>query len=234
MHIAICDDNIADRKQLERLLGRESDKHKASSGVFFCDSFGNTEQLRHNPMPYELFFLDLVFQSPNAFEFALELQELGVTAPMVLCCSKIPYREIASQHCALPSNLLFLDKPVKTNELSNLLDHAILLNSRRVSTIELRNDKGTRYVYEDDILYVTGSSTSIQVHLADRTDFPVKTSLENFYSSVAMYPHLKMVTEHMILNLSHITGQNPFRISFSDGSMLPSSPLLYTRLKKDW
>ena len=26
MHIAICDDNVADRKQLERLLKRESDK----------------------------------------------------------------------------------------------------------------------------------------------------------------------------------------------------------------
>ena len=26
MHIAICDDNIADRKHLERLLSRESDK----------------------------------------------------------------------------------------------------------------------------------------------------------------------------------------------------------------
>ena len=26
MHIAICDDNIVDRKQLERLLERESDK----------------------------------------------------------------------------------------------------------------------------------------------------------------------------------------------------------------
>ena len=34
MHIAICDDNVADRKQLERLLCRESDKRKADTGVF--------------------------------------------------------------------------------------------------------------------------------------------------------------------------------------------------------
>ena len=37
MHIAICDDNIADRKQLERLLDRESDRRKGTSGVFFYD-----------------------------------------------------------------------------------------------------------------------------------------------------------------------------------------------------
>ena len=41
MHIAICDDNIADRKQLERLLKRESDKRKAKTGLLFADSFGN-------------------------------------------------------------------------------------------------------------------------------------------------------------------------------------------------
>lgn len=28
MHIAVCDDNVADRKQLERLLKRESDKEQ--------------------------------------------------------------------------------------------------------------------------------------------------------------------------------------------------------------
>ena len=29
MHVAICDDNVADRRQLERLLKRESDKRSA-------------------------------------------------------------------------------------------------------------------------------------------------------------------------------------------------------------
>ena len=56
MHIAICDDNVADRKQLERLLGRESDKRKSDTGVFYTDSYGDCEVLGRNPMPYDLFF----------------------------------------------------------------------------------------------------------------------------------------------------------------------------------
>lgn len=67
MHIAICDDNIADRKQLERLLDRESDRRKGTSGVFFCDSYGNSEHLSRNPMPYELFFLDMTSEEPTVF-----------------------------------------------------------------------------------------------------------------------------------------------------------------------
>ena len=34
LHIAICDDNAADRRQLERLLGRESEKRARDTGVF--------------------------------------------------------------------------------------------------------------------------------------------------------------------------------------------------------
>ena len=51
MHIAICDDNVADRKQLERLLKRESDKRASSTGIIYADSFGNASALLANPIP---------------------------------------------------------------------------------------------------------------------------------------------------------------------------------------
>ena len=38
MHIAVCDDNVADRKQTERLLQRASDRHASTTGVFYIDS----------------------------------------------------------------------------------------------------------------------------------------------------------------------------------------------------
>ena len=49
MHIAVCDDNVADRKQLERLLKRESDKRAASTGIIYTDSFGNSTSLLSIP-----------------------------------------------------------------------------------------------------------------------------------------------------------------------------------------
>ena len=38
MHIALCDDNVADRKQFERLVKRESDRRAADEGILFVDS----------------------------------------------------------------------------------------------------------------------------------------------------------------------------------------------------
>lgn len=81
----------ADRKQLERLLCRESDKRKADTGVFYTDSFGDSDALGKNPMPYDLFFLDITSGSEDGFTFAVKLRSIGVTAPIVLCSSKINY-----------------------------------------------------------------------------------------------------------------------------------------------
>ena len=57
MHIAICDDHIADRKQMERLLSRESDRRIKTTGNLYIDSFGSVSALLHAPMIYNLFFI---------------------------------------------------------------------------------------------------------------------------------------------------------------------------------
>ena len=59
MHIAVCDDNIADRKQMERLLGRASDRRLHTTGVLYIDSYGNVEAVMRSPMLYDAFFIDM-------------------------------------------------------------------------------------------------------------------------------------------------------------------------------
>ena len=44
-YIAVCDDNMADRKQMERLLGRESDIRLNDTGVLYIDSYGSEDAL---------------------------------------------------------------------------------------------------------------------------------------------------------------------------------------------
>ena len=60
MHLAVCDDNIADRKQTERLLGRESDRRSNTTGVLYVDSFGNRNAILSTPMIYDGLFMDMV------------------------------------------------------------------------------------------------------------------------------------------------------------------------------
>ena len=149
MHIAVCDDNVADRKQLERLLKRESDKRAASTGIIYTDSFGNSTSLLSNPMQYDAFYIDMCLtEGITGTEVANALIAQGVNAPIVLCCSKINYREQT-----YPENVIFLDKPIKVAELGQSIDHALDIMSKAVPLIELREDEDTVYATEPDILY---------------------------------------------------------------------------------
>ncbi len=227
MHIAICDDNIADRKQLERLLDRESDRRKNTSGVFFCDSYGNSEHLSRNPMPYELFFLDMTGKEPDGLSFAIELRRLGVTAPIALCSSSINYQEALKKlpEQERPADLLFIDKPIKVADLTAIIDKALHLGSNRASTIELRSDRTTIYAYEDDIAYVTSKNAYLTVHLTDGRDVTMLDTVSNFYSMIKNYKHLVLVSERTIINAAHVQKMSGLKVTMDDGKKL-TCPLL--------
>ncbi len=56
IYLAICDNNIADRKQLERLLEREKDRRlRENNDVLYIDSFGSEEALLATPVKYDIF-----------------------------------------------------------------------------------------------------------------------------------------------------------------------------------
>ncbi|MGN0377896.1 MAG: LytR/AlgR family response regulator transcription factor [Suilimivivens sp.] len=224
MHIAICDDNIADRKQLERLLKRESDKRAGTTGLFYTDSFGNSELLSKNHMQYDLFFIDMVTEEPDGLTFALELIQSGVHAPIVLCSSKINYPDKASSLPSCPDNLLYMEKPIKTAELSRVLDRAAALQAQRTPTIELRSETDTHYVTEDDIIYAVTMGRYIHVFLKDGTEIPILTDMFNFYDEIATFSHMVLLNEHSLFNIVHMEKFSPFKVTLKNGVKLKSSP----------
>lgn len=143
MHIAVCDDNIADRKQLERLLERASDRRIHTTGVFHIDSYGNMDAVMSSPMLYDAFFIDITSGPVNGFQLVRKLIDAGVTAPIILCISTINYRVIidaaieeapadaveTSNHDdlrqKLKSQVQYLNKPIRVAQLDELLDNII-------------------------------------------------------------------------------------------------------------
>ena len=115
MHIAICDDNVADRKQLERLLKRESDARALQSEGFYVDSYGNREALLRSPMLYDAFFIDMCEGSITGTDIVDALLKVGVKSPIVLCSSKICYQEYS-----FPANILFFEICVSESNVATL------------------------------------------------------------------------------------------------------------------
>ena len=181
MHIAVCDDNVADRKQLERLLKRESDKRAASTGIIYTDSFGNSTSLLSNPMQYDAFYIDMCLTE-------------GITGTEV-ANALINYREQT-----YPENVIFLDKPIKVAELGQSIDHALDIMSKAVPLIELREDEDTVYVTEPDILYAEEEGRNVIVTLKDGRTVKVATTAINLFSQIENHPTFFAPTVKTILN----------------------------------
>ena len=217
MHIAICDDNVADRKQLERLLSRESDKRKENSGLFYTDSFGLGSELMSKRQSYDLFFIDIVEESENGLEFALTLCDEGVTVPIVLCSSKHDYKSQAAKLPNYPKNLLFLNKPIIKAELSAVLDEAVILAADREPTIELRHNKETYYVLEDDIVYVSFDKEYATVFLKDGTEVPLLMSSRGFLEELRQYTHFAFINNKTIINAFYLKSYSPIKATLKSG-----------------
>ncbi len=225
MHIAICDDNVADRKQLERLLSRESDARMEQSGVFYTDSFGEGAMLFPKRKSYDLFFIDLVEDSENGLDFALDLCAEGVTAPIVLCSSKHNYAEKASELGNYPPNLLFLNKPIIKAELSAILDRAVILEKDQPPTIELRHKSETYYVFEDDIVFVRSDKLYVDVFLKDGTEVPVYDTISNIRTILLPYTHYAYINKNTIINAVYVEKSSPFKVTLKSGLSFPLTPL---------
>lgn len=227
MHIAICDDNVADRKQLERLLKKESDKRAATTGILYTDSYGNASALLSNPMQYDAFFIDMCETiGVSALSIATELTARGVSAPLILCCSKVNYREQD-----FPGNTLFLDKPIRTSELSASIDHALRIKARTCPLIELREDKDTIYVTEADILYAVEEGRLTKVTLADGRSVNLNTSAANFFSEVENHPSFLQPSVRTVINCRHVRRLGFHKAVMTDGTVfkIAGSCMAYAR-----
>lgn len=232
MHIAICDDNVADRRQLERLLKKESDARVLNTEGFYIDSYGNTEALLKSPMLYDIFFIDMCHGETTGVEVTAKLTEIGVNSPIILCSSLINYQEYS-----FPSNILFINKPIKKEELSNIISHALKVKSSAIPHIELREESGEYYyVTESDILYAISQGSYLKITLKNQKTLSVLSTLDNLYSQLIKYPMLFPISTKALINARYLNNVKFLTAYMCDGTKLSISLeyLKYTKyaLKK--
>ncbi len=227
MHIAICDDNIADRKQLERLIKRESDKRAKTTGILFADSFGNAASILANPMQYDVFYIDMCkTEGVTGMDVVNGLINQGVHAPIVMCCSDIRYREMS-----FPANVIFLDKPIRVDELSDSIEHALKIKEQAPSLIELREDYNTVYVTEPEILYGIVEGHYVKISLTDKRTVYAATTAANLFAQLEIYPSFIFPSHKVIFNGRYIEKLGFHKVYMIDGTCfkIPMDCMPYTK-----
>lgn len=230
MHIAICDDNVADRKQMERLLGRESDARKNTTGILYIDSFGDSASLLNAPMLYDLFFIDLHESNYDGMDFSRELRLAGVTAPIVLCSSTTDYTAFSDQ----PETIHHLKKPIRTAELSAMIDLGIQERATAAPTVEIRCEQSTHYVEPDGIIHAEPCNHLTRIHFENGDILDTFGSLNELYYLLEYTQNFIFAKKKMLVNLNFIASVSLFQLKLTTGESYPITPADYRFIRKYW
>lgn len=214
MHLAVCDDHIADRKQMERLLGRESDRRISTTGVLYVDSFGSENSILSTPMIYDAIFMDMNENGCDAVKIANELRKNGTRIPIVFCCGKVDYR-----HCSqLPDNILFLDKPVQVTELTSIIDQLLIKIRERIKKMEFRNMSETFYLTEEELVYAYPQNDRYMVlHLLNGAQQIAEGSHKNFCAALSDYDNYISLANRNVINMRYIKDITFFKVTLTNG-----------------
>ena len=218
MHIAVCDDNIADRKQTERLLSRQSDRlFKEGHERLYIDSYGNSEAFMHKPQMYHGLFIDMTSSPLNGVEIAKMLLEKGVKNPIIMCCSSLDYRTLLPEAGIEAENIHFLDKPIKVAELTEMLDYVQSLTNVDNPRIEIRDKNDTIYAQGDDIICAKEMGRKLRIWLEDGRVLDILGTAYNFYGQCVMFPQICPINNSTLVNVNHIKSKGFLNVQMDNG-----------------
>ena len=232
MHIAVLDDDVASRKQMERLLERASDANK-KNGLegYYIDSYGAFDSLHSKAAMYDAIYIDIVDSDMKGHEIAKSILNSGIQGKIILCISSLNYREIISSEDA--EQFLFIDKPVNTEELNNTLSICEENRKNREPQIEIRTKDETLYVKYNEFLYakalVAGKTTIV---LKGRIDTIYYKDISMVRKAITEYPFMIAVNKDTVISTYHIDRVTSFHVHMDDGTSFPISLKMSSALKK--
>ncbi len=227
MHIAVFDDNIADRKQLERLLSRQSDAYqKAGKEHFYIDSYGNMEALMRLPQMYDIIFIDMAKPESedshfkNGLDVAKLLFEAGGIKNIVMCSSVHDYEAMA-RDTDLYGKMLYLKKDIKVKDLVDVLEECEKRLGTPITRLEIRGEKETVYAEEDDIICAKKDGLyNILVYLKNGKTISLMTDIFNFYEQCEIFTAMCPVSQTAMINVNHIESEKFGLVTMDNGQKI--------------
>lgn len=212
MHIAICDDNVADRKQTERLMGRESDKWNSNGVPLYYYSFGSVDSLLANSMKFDVIILDVSNADAERFgDILKKMTSKGMDGVLV-------YSNPLFDEAVKNREAIYMPKPFNLDSLHQGIGRLREIFSNKVGMIELRGLMETLYVTEDEIMYAVPDADYTIVTLTEYRKIRVHGFSDNFYEEIRAAHDCFILTGFMnILNVNYVASVGLMSVTMCDG-----------------
>lgn len=221
LYIAVCDDNAADRKQIERLLDRENNLQKAKGNPIYFDSFGNKDSLMKTPNRYNLFLITVAEDSElNGMEIANELKQAGIDALIVMMCTPEQSADFSG------SGFITKIKPIKASDIAELVELAGVHALSKTPLIEIRCNDSTIFAKpEEFICAISGKNGyGLKIYLTDGREYAATDTIDQFSLWMESFNEIVRCGNSYV-NRRHVQSLSAFHLTLSNGMRLPVNPL---------
>ena len=215
LSVALFDTNFGDRKQMERLLERESDKRTETCPIY-TTTFGNSDTLLNTQRIYDAYFLDIPDASYSAYDLANDLRLKDIASPIIFMCSSMNYRECGRE----PANSFFMNKPILVADLNSMVEELIQQKVENyVPAIEIRDITKTHYLTEREIVYCENikRTRNITIHLQDGTTMFTENDIDNLLSELMPLGQFFMANNQIIVNARYVAKTTFFKVYMQNG-----------------
>lgn len=210
MKIALCDDEPRETEQLERLIRAYAFQHNYN---IRCERFTDGRELLKREK-FDLYFLDFRMETMNGIETAQALKEKFSHA--VTICYLTNYEAAAVQiinHRIYADG--FLKKPVDPKLLEEKLDQFYGMSFFK--RLELRQGKGFRTIYAQDILYVEADNKQVKLHMA--------SGVEEYHYTLNEIESLLgncffRIQRSFLINMQYVISHNARTVTMQNGDVL--------------
>ena len=220
LYIAVCDDNAADRKQIERLLDRENSIQKSRGNPLYFDSFGSKDSLMKTPNRYNLFLITASADSElNGTAIANEIKQAGIDALIVMMCSPGRSEDLTG------SGFITKDKPITASDISELVSLAGTCANNKTPLIEIRCNGTTVFAKPEEFICAIAAKNGfgLEVHLTDGRKYVGTDTLDQFSLWMDSFKEIVRCGNSYV-NQNHIRSLSAFHLTLSNGIRLPVNP----------
>ncbi len=202
MYIAICDDQVAPRKHIERLLNREATLRHEESLVMYIDAFGLDFHAINAIKKYNAFFINASCCTKQSHEIQDELRSHGCDAPIYFYNSADEYNQ---------------------SSIGLIVDAINATIKDQRPTIEIRTRTSTHYVLPEDIITIYRTDNGVSICLKDSDTLFVAKNLYHYIEALSTYPYFALTKSNYIYNKNYIAQKTFKKIVLQNNIVVPLS-----------
>lgn len=226
LHIAVCDDDPSDRRQIAGLAREILQDAGLSCTVAAYSGSAQLLESVQKGASFHILLLDVMMDALDGMDLAAALRKLGDSAAIIFISSN---REMAMRGYEVAA-VRYLGKPVQPPQLREALLFCYRTFYEK-KEILLPTGRGRRRISYSDMVYAEAVARTTKLILTEGQEEAVGLK---FSDLAAMLPERQFVLSHRsyLVNLEHVSYVRSRELELTTGAVLPVSRYRLDELRR--